>query len=72
VNAKISYGADYLLQDPDRVHIRPDYLGFLTTDDGEYLQMHGTGIETPTPEAIAIFNDGEDGNGLPFGAYQSG
>ncbi|KAI4231903.1 MAG: hypothetical protein LQ349_005313 [Xanthoria aureola] len=69
INATIS-NADWPTIDPDGLHQRPDLRGLVTTDDGEYLQILATGIQTIIPELNQIIT-GEKGLNLPFGTFQS-
>lgn len=49
----------------------PNLLGFVSTDDDEYLQIAATGIQTPIPQLGAIITGTGTGD-IPFGAFQSG
>ena len=71
INGTISNANDWPTIDPDGLHGRPNLLGLLTTDDGEYLQIATTGIQTPTPEVGKIVS-GQGTGSLAFGDFQSG
>jgi Protein of unknown function (DUF3237) len=70
INATISYADDWPVADPDGKHSRPDLRGLVSTDDGEYLQVAATGIQTPVKELGEIVTGGK--GSLAFGSFQSG
>ena len=57
--------------DLDGQHTRPNLLGLLTTDDGEYIQVTTTGNQTLTPEVADIVTGKVTGS-LAYGSFQSG
>ena len=71
INAQLLYTNDFPTVDPDGLHSRPNFRGLVKTDDQEYLEIHATGIQTLTPDLIAVTSGTGTGN-LPFGSTQSG
>ncbi|CAL8578668.1 hypothetical protein XPA_004436 [Xanthoria parietina] len=70
INATISSADDWPTIDPDGLHQRPDLRGLVTTDDGEFVEILATGIQTIIPELNQIIT-GEKELNLPFGTFQS-
>lgn len=62
---------DWPTVDPDGLHDRPNIRGLITTDDGEYIELLATGLQTPIPELGPIIQGTGQGS-LPWGAFQSG
>lgn len=50
---------------------RPDIRGLVSTDDGEYLELLATGLQTINPQLGAIITGAGSGS-LAFGEFQSG
>lgn len=71
IKATMSKADDWPTIDPDGLHDRPDIRGLVSTDDGEYLELLATGLQTINPELGAIITGAGPGS-LAFGDFQSG
>ncbi len=67
----ISDANDWPTLDPDKLHDRPNLRGLINTDDGYYLELTATGIQTVNPQLGAIIT-GTGKGALPWGSFQSG
>ena len=68
----MSHTNDFPTIDPDGLHVRPDFIGLVSTDDGDYLQVHATGIQQATTEVADIINGRSDDASVPYGAIYCG
>ena len=72
INATLSHTNDFPTVDPSGNYVRPDFLGLVSTDDGDYLQIHATGIQQATTEQAEIISGESDDASIPYGAIYSG